>query len=398
VNRPRTDTARGFRSRFGVPAWTILVFWVVFGLVIGNQIIASMPTHGHSWWKMAGWQLGAAMGWAVLTPLVLRLGMRRPLEPRLPVVFGHLLLGFGVAALHVLHTTLLSLAIDPYTPIREALPFLDEYKHQFDCWALLDVVLYFGLVALGTGIETRRRQLREARLRADLAKAELRALRLELQPHFLFNALNAVAGLLRRGAHREAEEMLIGLSELLRATLDGSGRQLVPVSEEIRVCELYLDVQKVRFGERLRVLVDVDPSTRDLAVPNLLLQPIVENAIRHGIAPRAAGGTLAITTHLEGERLVLRVRDDGPGLPPSWPDGGATGHGLGHVISRLEAVYGDDWELDLRDQPEGGVAVEVEVPAHPVSASVAARPAEPEETAREHTVGAPTPQRLSEAP
>lgn len=367
----------GLRSRFGVPGVVIVAFWVFFGVVAGNQIMMSMPTHGHSWWKMVGWQIGAAMGWAALTPLVLWLGMRYPLLPRLGVVFLHLVGGLAVAAVQVVPTTLLAIPIDPYTPVVEAMPFFEEYLFQLDNWLLLDVLLYFGLVAVGTGVETRRRQLREARLRAELAQAELRALRLELQPHFLFNALNAVAGLIQRGAVQEAERMLTGLSELLRSTLDSQGRQLVTVAEEMRLTQLYLDIQQVRFGDRLGVSFEVAEAAEELLVPNLMLQPIVENAVRHGVGRRVEGGTIAVSAALSGDRLVIRVHDDGPGLPAGWSETEPSGHGLEHVTSRLTAVYGDDWEMELSDRPEHGVAVEIVLPAQPQLGPVSSRSAAP---------------------
>lgn len=373
VKRVTETTIPGFRRWLGVPGWVILAFWVFFGLVAGHQIILSMPTHGHSWWKMVGWQVGAAMGWAALTPVVLWLGMRYPLLPRIEVVFVHLVGALVVAAIQVVPTTLLAMSIDPYKPVVEAMPFVDEYLFQHDNWLLLDVLLYFGLVAVGTGIESKRRLVREAQLRAELAQAELRALRLELHPHFLFNALNAVAGLIQTGAVDEAERMLMGLSQLLRSTLDSTGRQLVTVAEEIHLVKLYLDIQKVRFGDRLGVALEVDAEAGQLLVPNLLLQPIVENAVRHGVGRRAEGGTITVRATRKGDRLVLRVEDDGPGLPADGSETEPSGHGLDHVTSRLEAVYGDDWELELSDRPQGGVVVEIVLPAGLLEVAVGAR-------------------------
>lgn len=366
--RRRGESPAEFRRRFGVPGWTILAFWVGFGFLAGQQILLSMPTHGHSWGKMIGWQVGAAMGWAALTPLILQLGMRWPLVPRLGVLAGHLAGAVAVASAQTLLITTLAVLIDPYTPVVESLPFAAEYLFQLDRWLLLDVLLYFGIVAVGTGVESQRRQVREARLRAELAQAELRALRLELQPHFLFNALNAVGGLLEVGKTGEAERMLSGLSKLLRATLDAGDRPLVTVGEEMELARHYLDVQRVRFGDRLRVSFTVAAEAEALPVPNLLLQPLVENAVRHGVGRRAEGGSIALSAALAGGRLRLRVEDDGPGLPADWTEAEPSGHGLEHVSSRLAALYEDDWELELADRPGGGVAVEIDLPARPATA------------------------------
>ncbi len=397
-SEPRSpDRSRStWRRLFGVPWWLVLAFWVVFGIVAGNQIVLSMPTHEHSWWRMVLWQVAAASGWVALTPAVLWLGMRHPLQPRLLPIVGHLGGALAVAALEAIPTTLFAMPIDPYEPVAAAQPFLAEYRFQLDNWLLLDVLLYFGIVALGTGIEAKRRLLREARLRADLAQAELRALRLELQPHFIFNALNAVVGLVRQGSAAEAEDMLIRLSELLRRTQEATGRQLVTVAEEVRLAELYLEIEQVRFGDRLVVATEVEDAVRGLMVPNLVLQPVVENAVKHGLARSTGAGTIRVHAHRWEDRLRLEVRNTAPEPRSTDPgdtavgnDSAQEGYGLANVTSRLEAIYGGDWSFDLsRDGAETIAGLELPV-APPATSTLDSLPGSKMATAREAAAAPP---------
>ena len=329
--------------RLGRLWWAVLAFWILLGFLIANQIYLGMLDHGHDWWRLFLWQAGACAAWTPLVPVVLALGQRFRLAFRPVPIAVHLTAAIGLTAVHLL-------------PV---------------AWLGQDVVIYVAILGLGVIIESRERreqaQLRASVLEAELARAELRALRLELQPHFIFNAMNSVVGLLRGGEPERAESMLIGLSDLLRRTLDGRGRQTVPLSEELHLIRLYLDIQTVRFGDRLTIGWSIGDGTESASVPSLLLQPIVENAVRHGIAQRNAPGRIEIQAHRRGDRLHLLVRDDGPGpraesnLPGQSPEAGH-GTGLGNVSSRLEALYGSAWSLNLAEADGGGTEVRIELP------------------------------------
>jgi len=240
----------------------------------------------------------------------------------------------------------------------------------------MDIVIYGGAVSAYYAMEyvTRFRRLalaaaqtegRAARLQLSLAEARIHALRMELNPHFLFNALNAVAGLVRRREHDGAVDMLARLSDLLRTTLDRDMPAEVPLSDELVFLGRFVDIEQVRFGDRLRVTWDIDPDVRSALVPPLILQPLVENAVRHGISRRPGPATLKIAARREGLHLELVVRDSGDGLVPNDNTHGREGIGLSNTRARLVALYGDGAAtLDVADAPGGGVRARIMVPFH----------------------------------
>ena len=215
----------------------------------------------------------------------------------------------------------------------------------------------------------RERERRALFLESTLAKARLGTLKAQLQPHFLFNSLNAIAALLRRDP-RLAEATLISLSGLLRLALSRSEKQEGPFREELEFVERYLEIQQVRFGDRLKVELKVEPETLDCVVPTLVLQPLVENAIRHGIEPADRPGTVRVGASRREGVLVLTVEDDGVGLGGPKPDvrtseawgGAGTGIGLANLRERLGALYGARQSLQLTPRAGGGVVVRVEIP------------------------------------
>jgi LytS/YehU family sensor histidine kinase len=207
----------------------------------------------------------------------------------------------------------------------------------------------------------RERELVASQLSAQLSQAKLQALRMQLNPHFLFNAMNSISMLVRRNDNTHAVRMLAGLSDLLRYVLEDSPTDEVPLRDEIAFLERYLEIERVRFGDRLHVHVDAAADTLDAFLPNLLLQPLVENAIRHGVARKVTPGRIEIAARKLGDRLILQVTDDGPGLGPSLA---GTGVGLANTRSRLEQIYGGEQSFELRAaQPNGAVAT-ISLPYH----------------------------------
>jgi two-component system LytT family sensor kinase len=204
---------------------------------------------------------------------------------------------------------------------------------------------------------------RERSLRAEalVHAARLDALREQLNPHFLFNALNAISTLVVDGRSAEAATMIARLSDLLRSTLERPPNDEVPLSTELQVVRQYLDIEQVRLGDRLRVEVDADASAMNARVPSLLLQPIVENAVRHAIAPREQGGRIVVTAKHTGGRLLLSVDDDGPGLSPKAEGNGI---GLANTRERLVHLYGADHDFALEQSPLRGLRVRIDLPYH----------------------------------
>lgn len=244
-----------------------------------------------------------------------------------------------------------------------------SYAEAFH-WTLVrsfyfNLLVYGVIVGASHGIEYyrryRERELRASELEKLLAEARLQTLRAQLHPHFLFNTLNSISSLMHRDV-AAADRMLVRLSELLRAALEATHQQEAPLREELALLRRYLEIEQIRFGPRLTVDFDVPPDTLELAVPQLLLQPLVENALKHGIAPRKAGGRVTVRARRDGDWLRLSVCDNGAGPAASPRPGGV---GLANTRARLEHLYGARHEFHFGPGPEGGFAVHLSLPARP---------------------------------
>ncbi len=210
---------------------------------------------------------------------------------------------------------------------------------------------------------SRERERRAIELEASLAQAKLRALRMQLQPHFLFNTLNAISTLVHRSPVA-ADEMIGNLSELLRLAMDDSDQQEITLSRELDFLDRYLEIQLVRFGDRLRVEKAIEPNLGSALVPPMILQPLVENAMRHGIEPHPTEGIVRIAAARQGDRLILSISDSGGGQRPAMPLPSRGGIGLANTRGRLEAMYGAQGRFHLDTGPLGGLAVTLEIPYH----------------------------------
>jgi two-component system LytT family sensor kinase len=226
--------------------------------------------------------------------------------------------------------------------------------------------LYAQAAAVTHGIhfyrEYRERDLSASRLAAQLAEAQLSILRMQLHPHFLFNTLNTISALIHRDV-RAADRMLAMLGDLLRDSFEKIGAQEVALRQEMGFLERYLEIEKTRFQDRLRVQTRIAPETLDALVPNLILQPLVENAIRHGISRRAGSGSIEVSSWCDDGMLAIRVRDDGPGLPELTNElQGRPGVGLANTQARLRQLYGDRHHFDLENRSGGGLDVTMHLP------------------------------------
>jgi Histidine kinase len=232
----------------------------------------------------------------------------------------------------------------------------------FLAWA----AIYFGIKY---HLALQQKQLQLAQSEALAHDAQLRALRYQLQPHFLFNALNTISTLVLDDHKQDARKMISRLAELLRNTIDAPDTHLVVLHEELFLVSQYLAIEQVRFGERLRVKIDHAPQASEAYVPRLLLQPLVENAIRHGIAPRSEGGEILISSSVDNDMLTIRVLNDCP--DPAYPDAtgnGRSGIGIANTRSRLKTLYGKNQHLKITRQP-GKFEVTLSIPiGHAVGA------------------------------
>jgi len=317
--------------------------------------------------------------WAALTPFVFWLGARIPIErrhwPRAAVL--HLLAGGAVVLVELAVFTLFNhwFYYNPYAPAPAALG--DAYV-----WNILRsfhyaFIIYWLLAAAGMAYRYQRdavaRQrdaaelsVRNAELESQLTRAQLEMLRAQLQPHFLFNALNTVAGLIRERRNEAATDVIAGLGALLRHALSSLDRDEIPLREELGVLESYLDVERARFRDRLRVHVDIEPAALEREVPSLILQPLVENAIRHGIANTPEGGEIWISARTRCEQLELEVRDSGSGfgLDTPWV-ADSSRLGLHNTRARLDRLYGDRHSFFVGNGEDGGARARILIPARP---------------------------------
>jgi LytS/YehU family sensor histidine kinase len=243
--------------------------------------------------------------------------------------------------------------------------FVDTWTTTFIFQVLTFLIAYALILTVTYVVDARdsmSRQVTEtARLNEELSKAQLAALRSQIEPHFMYNTLNSIAGLVRDQRNDAAVGMIVGLSEFLRRSSEDSHRSQVALREEVEYLQRYLDIQKARFGERLQVSLDIPSELLCAQVPNLLLQPLVENAIKHGIAKRVAGGSVRVAGACHNGNLCLSVYNDGPSLPPDW-EVTQTGVGIGNLRTRLQILHGGGSELQLRRANSGGVEVVVTLP------------------------------------
>lgn len=254
----------------------------------------------------------------------------------------------------------------PWPPYR-GIPFFPLLLIELRGSLITDLIAYSGVCGVLYALEARDRiraqEMTAARLEAQLARSQLEALRAQLQPHFLFNTLNAISMLARKGETDGAVRMLAGLSDLLRLALASVGQTEVPLRYELDFLERYLALQQIRFSDRLQVKMRISPEALDARVPSLVLQPLAENAVLHGLSPQNEGGLLEIGAERSGRDLVLSIRDTGLGLAPESErrNGGV---GLHNVRTRLAVLYPDAHRFTLENHPQGGTLAVVRIPFH----------------------------------
>jgi signal transduction histidine kinase len=349
------------------------LFWLLVGAIdsIWFYFLATMKGGPPSWQKII---IGNGPYWvaaAFLTPLVVWIArrLRVGVAPLWRIALIHLAGAIAFAAMHVALTRAVrSLFMD--LPIW-GLDFVIKVRKVVASTLDKEILVYLVIVGAVYIHDYYRRYrekeraaaalvLEQARLRALLSQAQLEALKMQLQPHFLFNALHAISTLIMRGDAPAANKMLLHLSRFLRMTLDSSESAEVPLAVELDFLDAYLSIQKERFGDRLRIDMRIDDDTREAAVPSLILQPLVENSIRHGIGADPGRGTIRIESTREGDRLRLRVTDDGSGLGEEGPP--SEGVGLANIRARLEQLYPDAHGFELGAAPGGGTEAVISLP------------------------------------
>lgn len=346
---------------FNVAAWTVLALFMSRQLYDAYRL----SDHPINWFTAFIMEMAYCLQWILLAPWVLRLAMRFRFDSRSWYISApvHIVSGMMLSSLTMIVRTILQWIIirqmaAPFSWERVLHSAFEAYDYGIMSYLLLLLISYV-FEYYGRFQE---REHAAARLETQLVQAQLQALRMQLHPHFLFNTLHAIAVLIRKNDHQTAVAMLTGLSDLLRRTLNGAPSQEVSLKQELEILDIYIKIQKMRFQDRLSVSMDISPDVLEAQVPHLVLQPLVENAIQHGIAALAKAGHLSVQARRENGWLCVRVQDDGPGFTPPIEELPSKGIGLSNTRARLQKMYGASCRLDLTNHPEGGAVVSLKIP------------------------------------
>ncbi len=354
-----------------VRPWTrrtlILAAWTVPAVLFAALSHARMVAVGEesSLWIRLADHLASWYTWAALAPAIVWLGRRFRIDrvPKARSLLVHLFAGLIVALVHSAAATFASIALfgEPITWAHWYETFI-RWLAWSSPWSL---VIYWIVLAVSYAWDyygrARSEQLRATSLESQFAKAQLETLKQQLQPHFLFNTLNSISVLMQKGDVAGSTSMVHELADLLRYSLNRDGQQEVSFSDELDFTQRYLNIEQTRFGDRLKISYEIPPETRSCLVPVFILQLLVENAIRHGISKRAGDGGITISAELQGNRLRIRVEDNGVGLTGGEREG-PEGIGIRNARQRLRFLYGDDFRLDLTERKPFGVIATLEMP------------------------------------
>jgi two-component system, LytTR family, sensor kinase len=345
-----------------LPVTLLAALWTVPALLstFETVVFASLSGHPLPVWRAFISEASGWYTWALVTPLIIRMGIRYPVTWRNALVHAAAALGAGSAQ------ALVSAGVDHFTAVTSR-PFFPIARAWFLSQLPFTVVIYVAIFGVSYALRERRRaESRERhaeRLSKELAEAHLRALRMQLQPHFLFNTLNAIMALVRDVKTEQAIQALSLLSEVLYTTIRAGDEQERTLEKELSFVGSYLEIERVRFGDRLKVTVDVDPALTHALVPTFLLQPFVENALRHGLASRRAGGNVRLSASSTDGQLLMQVSDNGIGLPPDWEERMSRGVGIANARARLKKMYGDAGSVTISERSVGsGTDVSVRLP------------------------------------
>lgn len=349
-------------ARTLVRSWPVSTALVLLGSTVVGLIFA-LPMWAEMGWKQA---LAQWWAWGLMVPLIFWADRALPFTGRQfgPRAVAHIPGSILFTALYLYVFFILRAAMGT---MKWSVLTPENMLKAAPGWFIWSVLIYWMIVGSLQAYRYYERylssELRLERVEKSYSHARLNALRMQLDPHFLFNALNTISSHVERDP-RLTRRMIEHLGDLLRLSLENKDRQEVPLAEELAFLDHYLEIQKIRFGDQLTLDIDVAPEVRYASVPSLFLQPLVENAIRHGISRRISGGTVRVAARPVGTNLVIQVEDDGIGLAPGWKIENSSGLGLTVTRERIEGLYPGQHAFSIRRRPEGGTMVEVLLPLH----------------------------------
>lgn len=354
-----------FSKNRAVKIGLLFGLWTLIGLSFASQFYLSSSLFGRSvtWGQAINYALADWYVWAVLSIGIFYLARRFPLERDLwqRHALIHVVASAAVSLLYMVIRAWVGLWQNSLAG--EAVTFGEVFKPLLVKTFHFNLLIYWVIVSISHAFDYYRkfheRELNTLELEKRLAEARLQALLVQLNPHFLFNTLHGISSLMHQDVEA-ADKMLARLSDLLRRTLENTSTQVVPLSEELSLLERYLDIERIRFGERLSVKIDAPADTLGAEVPNLILQPLVENAIRHGIEPHARTGRIELRVRRNNGQLQLEVRDNGDGFKGEVRH--EEGVGLSNTRARLRELYGAEQQFTLRNGEAGGFVAEIIMP------------------------------------
>lgn len=342
--------------------------WTLFGFFFTSQVAlqSQLSENPTPFWRVLSWQLFSGYVWFAISPIILWLGKRFSFDD------GQWKTSIPIHFIASLVIAILQLGIDAY--VLPKLGYMRRYETAsyfeiFKIFLLVNlhfgVAIYWGVLGAQQAIKYyrkyRERELRTSQLEARLATSRLQVLKMQLHPHFLFNTLNAISELIYRDPE-SAEQMISDLSDLLRMSFENLEVQEIPLKQELEFLEKYLEIEQMRFHDRLKVEMSISPETLDAGVPNMILQPLVENAIKHGIGPRSEGGQINIGASRQNGNLALTVSDNGLGVPFGDVANLSEGVGLSNTRRRLRHLYGEGHNFGLNNAYASGLIVSLTIP------------------------------------
>jgi two-component system LytT family sensor kinase len=361
--------------------WILWVFafigWMLVGLSFGINDYLFADVHVRFYQQplplmsVLAWELAYWPVWAAISPLIFRLARRFPIEQTnwLRNLFINIFAGLFITVAH--RAIYLFIAWLLYIASDNSIESLSYLFHRLFLFNLPTGFMSYGVILLVSHAINYYKRLRDEELKAtelkaelaeaqlQAAQAQLQALKMQLHPHFLFNTLNSISALLDEDVEK-ADEMLARLGDFLRLTLENSGAQMIALRDELEFLRHYLEIEQVRYQDRLSVEMHIEPEVLDAQVPNMILQPIIENAIRHGISQRIGNGYIKICATHKDNTLHIEVQDNGPGIVLS--EKAKAGVGLGNTIERLKQAYGAAHSFDIKTAPIGGTLVTLTIP------------------------------------
>ena len=366
------DSLTNDRTRFRMLIWFLyFMMWTFIGLVssIQNYVVEFEKGKDFGWPLIISFNLPFWWFWMVSTPFILWSAKKLPIRRAhfASIIFFHFCLSITFV---VFHEFLQSLWCNYIFSTTYYLPVLKKLRWRLLHleWGFVDWMVYWTIFLGGYAIDFynrfQERELRFAQLQNQLTESKLQALKMQIHPHFLFNTLNALSTIVKQGKKKQADAMISLLAGFLRTTLEEGTKDEISFEKELDFVKKYLEMEKIRFQDKLTVRLDIDAAILTAHVPHLILQPIVENAVRYGIAQRETPGCITLRALKENENIRIQVEDDGPGITGIASQSTSFGIGLMNVQRRLQTLYGDAQSMEISNLAMGGFLVDIKIPFH----------------------------------